>query len=224
MEKMTLKVRVTFDEEVLGMGNSDPEIHKTYIASKAPDAKSTAEEVEALGAEAVAENQKTIFPRNKAGEPIMWDYQIKGFFKDTTGMLRKVQGTKASKVKAYKKEIDGLLFPEPREIVIHIPDGEELGVCERPLRASTPQGERVALASSETVPAGSYIEFDIVAFTSDMYELAVECLDYGSYRGMGQWRNSGKGRFHWELIDEEAPATPKKRGRKPKAETAASAE
>lgn len=211
MEKMKLRVKVIFDEEVLGMSSADPEIHKTYIASKAPDAKSTAEEVEALGIDTVAEQQMTIFPRNENGEPIMWDYQIKGFFKDTTGMLRKVKNTKASSIKAYKKEIDGLLFPQPRATIIHLPEGESIGTCERPLRASTPQGERVALASSETVPAGSWMEFDIMCLTKDMYELAVECLDYGELRGMGQWRNSGKGRFHWELIDDE---TPKKSGRK----------
>ena len=49
----------------------------------------------------------TIFPRDN-GVPIYWDYQIKGFFKDACGMLRKVTGSKSSKIKAYKKEIDGL--------------------------------------------------------------------------------------------------------------------
>lgn len=29
-----------------------------------------------------------------------------------------------------------------------------------------------------------------------------ECLDYGKLRGLGQWRNSGKGRFVWDLLDE----------------------
>jgi hypothetical protein len=29
-----------------------------------------------------------------------------------------------------------------------------------------------------------------------------EWLDYGCLRGLGQWRNSGKGRFFWERIDE----------------------
>ena len=29
-----------------------------------------------------------------------------------------------------------------------------------------------------------------------------ECLDYGTMRGLGQWRNSGKGRFVWDLLDE----------------------
>ena len=196
-----VKVRVTFIEEVLGMTNSDPDIHEEYIASKAPDAKSKEEEIEAIGVDAVVDKQKTIFPRDNEGNPIIWDYQIKGFFKDTAGMLRKVSGTKCSKVKAYKKEIDGLLFPQPRQIVIHLPEGKEIGNCQRPLRASTPQGERVALANSETVPVGSYIEFEVKCFTKDMAELVIECLDYGIYRGMGQWRNSGKGRFEYQILE-----------------------
>lgn len=198
----TIKVRVTFLEEVLGMSSADKNIHETYIASKAPDAKSTAEEVEAVGVEEVVKEQTTIFPRDKEGNLIFWDYQMKGFFKDTCGMLRKVAKTKCSKITAYKKVIDGLLFPQPRMIPIHLPEGETIGNCQRPLRASTPQGERIALANSETIPAGSYIEFSIDCFTPDVVEMVTECLDYGKYRGMGQWRNSGKGRFEWHLITE----------------------
>ena len=183
------------------MTNSDPNIHEEYIASKAPDAKSTAEEVEAVGIDEVIENRKSIFPRDEDGNPILWDYQLKGFFKDAAGMLRRVKGTKCSKIKSYKKEIDGLLFPQPRKVVIQIPEGGEIGSCQRPLRAATPQGERIALANSETVPAGSYIEFEIVCFTTDMAELALECLDYGAWRGMCQWRNSGKGRFEYEILE-----------------------
>ena len=76
-----------------------------------------------------------------------------------------------------------------------------VGECQRPLRAQTAQGERVALAHSETVPAGTVVEFEILAFTDEMEALARECLDYGEFRGIGQWRNSGKGRFEWEEID-----------------------
>lgn len=28
----------------------------------------------------------------------------------------------------------------------------------------------------------------------------MEWLDYGKLRGLGQWRNSGKGRFTYELL------------------------
>lgn len=198
MEMKSIKVRLTFTEEVLGTASAKPDIHREYIASKAPDAKSLEEEVEAIGVDGVAEKAMTIFPRNADGNPIFFDYQIKGFFKDATGVLRKVPDTKASKVKAYKKEIDGLLFVAPRMIPLNL--SGEMGVCERPLRASTAQGERIALASSETAPAGTTIEFEINCLTKDMYDLALECLEYGKLRGIGQWRNSGKGRYTYEVL------------------------
>lgn len=193
-----IKAKITFTEELLGTASSDPEVHKTYIASKAPNAPKLEEEVEALGVDNIAEKSMTIFPRDKDGNPILWDYQIKGFFKDSCSALRKVTGTASSKIKAYKKEIDGLVFVFPREIKINLDGG--IGICERPLRAQTAQGERVALASSETVPAGSSVEITIRCL-SDAHEKAVrEWLDYGQLKGLGQWRNSGKGRFTWEEI------------------------
>ena len=110
-----------------------------------------------------------------------------------TGMLRKVPNTKSSKIKAYKKEIDGLIFVKERQIPIHF-DGE-IGNCERPLRGQTPQGERVALANSESIPAGAWIEFTVQCLTDGLAGAVTEWLDYGMLRGPGQWRNSGKGRF-----------------------------
>lgn len=198
IEMHTLKARLTFTEEILGTASNNPEIHSEYIASKAEDAMKIEEEVAAIGVEEVIEKSMTVFPRNEEGNPILWDYQIKGFFKDAAGVLKRVPGTKASKIKAYKKEIDGLLFVFPRMIPLNIPT--KLGTCERPLRASTAQGERIALANSETAPAGTTIEIEIQCMTKDMYDLVKECLDYGILRGIGQWRNSGKGRFHWEEI------------------------
>lgn len=198
MEKYEMKVKIKFLEEVLGTASANPDIHREYIASKAPDAESIEEEVAAIGVDAALEKSMTVFPRNEAGEPIFFDYQIKGFFKDSAGALRKVTGSKCSKVKAYKKEIDGLLFVSPRMIPMEI--SAPIGSCTRPLRASTAQGERVALATSETVPAGTTIELTITALTKDIFELAKECLDYGILRGIGQWRNSGKGRFEYKVI------------------------
>ena len=194
-----IKVKLTFLEEVLGTASADKEIHDKFIAANAPDAPSRKEEIEALGVEEVSEKSMTVFPRNADGKPIFWDYQIKGFFKDACGMLRKIPNSASSKIKAYKKEIDGLIFVKEREIPI-IFDGE-IGSCQRPLRAQTAQGERVALANSETVPAGSTIEFTI-QLMCDTHEKAVrEWLDYGVFRGIGQWRNSGKGKFEWSEVE-----------------------
>lgn len=198
MNVTNIRVRLTFTDELLGTANSDPDIHEAFIASKAPDAPSTAEEVEALGVEEVIEKGMTVFPRTADGDPFIWDYQIKGFFKDSCGMLRKASGSESGKIKAYKKEIDGLIFIEERQIPISL-SGEIIS-CQRPLRAASPKGERVALANSEAVPAGSSIEFTIQIFDSHLENAVKEWLDYGKFRGIGQWRNSGKGRFEWEEI------------------------
>ena len=198
-----LKVRLTFTEECLGTANADKNIHADFIASKAPDAMSREEEIAAVGVDEVIENAMTIFPKEN-GVPFFWDYQIKGFFKDTCSALSRCKGEEMSKescgMKAYKKIIDGGIFPEPRKIMINL-NGGEIGNCQRPLRASTAQGERTALANSETIPVGSTIEFKVVCL-SDNYEKAViEWLNYGRFKGIGQWRNSGKGRFTYEIIE-----------------------
>ena len=75
----------------------------------------------------------------------------------------------------------------------------DIGDLQRPLRAQTAQGERIALAHSETVPAGSFIECTIK--TPDQYEpVVMEWLEYGQLKGMGQWRNASWGRFNYEVI------------------------
>lgn len=194
-----IKVRLTFIEPILGTSPANEDIYREFIGSKAPDANTVDDEVEALGADAVVEKGMTVFPRTEDGTPFIYDYQVKGFFKDTCGGLRKVEKTASSKIKAFKKEIDKLIFPEPRCIPIRF-DGE-IGECQRPLRTSGPTGERTALAISEEIPAGATCEFSIVCLL-DSHEKAVEeWLDYGRFSGIGQWRNSGKGRFTWERID-----------------------
>ena len=190
----TLHVEVEFLEELLGTASANPDIHKEFIASQAPDAPSRKEEVAAIGPEAVEEKAMTIFPKED-GEPFTWDYQWKGYFKDSCGMLRRADKTKSAKLKAYKKEIDGLIFVKPRKIPLVLPEGGTIGECQRPLRASTAQGERIALAHSETVPAGTKQAFDVVLLRDDLEDLVREWLEYGRYHGTGQWRNSGKGRF-----------------------------
>lgn len=194
----TMKVRLTFTEPILGTSPKNADVYRDFIGSKSPDAASVEEEVEALGVDAVTEKGMTGFPRLDDGTPFLYDYQIKGFFKDTCGGLRKVKGTESSKIKAYKKEIDRLIFPEPRCIPLMF--SGDLGECQRPLRAQTMQGERVSLAISEEAPAGSVIEFSIVMLSDDHEKAVREWLDYGKYSGIGQWRNSGKGRFTWEEI------------------------
>lgn len=199
---MDLKIKIMFTEEVLGSANNDQKIHDEFIASKAPDAQSREEEVAAIGVDAVVEKSKTIFPKED-GKPFIWDYQIKGFFKEACSVLQRCKGediSKAScKLKAFKKIIDGCIFPAPRKMFIHL--NGEMGDCQRPLRAQTAQGERIALANSDTVPAGSTVEFSVTVLSDAYADAVIEWLEYGRFKGLGQWRNSGKGRFVFSVLD-----------------------
>ena len=193
-----LKVRLTFTESILGTASANEDVYRDFIGSKSPDAASVDDEVAALGADAVVEKGKTVFPKLPDGTPFLYDYQIKGFFKDTCGGLRKVKGSKSEKIKAFKKEIDKLIFVEPR--CIPFENYGEIGECQRPLRAQTMQGERVSLSISDAIAAGARVEFTVLML-SDEHEAAVrEWLDYGRFSGIGQWRNSGKGRFTYEVL------------------------
>lgn len=157
-----IAVRLTLLEEALGMTPGDPEIYGNWIASKAPEPENGAEEVGVIEGMDAVEDATTCFPRTEDGVPFCWDYQIKGFFKDACSALRRVPGTRSSKLTAFKKVIDGTVFVEQRRIPFQLPEGAECGRCERPLRASSASGERVALAASETVPAGTVLEFSIL--------------------------------------------------------------
>lgn len=205
MKTWSMRVKLTFIDDLLGTAASNPDIHEKFIASKAPDAATREEEVAAIGADDVVADGRTIFPRNKDGQPIIYGYQVLGFFKSACGFLRRESSTKSSKLKAYKKEIDGnvKVYPDKdnkagRMIPIEY-DGE-IGSCQRPLRASTAQGDRVAIADSESINAGASIEFDIVLLNEKLKKNVEEWLEYGEYSGLGQWRNSGKGAFVYEVV------------------------
>lgn len=194
-----IKIKVTFIEELLGTASGDPKLHETYIASKSPDAATIEEEVAAIGVDSEIEKSMTVFPRNLDGVPFIYDYQWKGFMKEAAGALRKVKGTESAGLKAFKKEIDRLIFVKPRMIPLILPEGGEIGNCQRPLRAQTMQGERIALSNSETVPAGTTCEFTVMCYCDDDEKLIREWFTYGEWGGTGQWRNSGKGRFTYTV-------------------------
>lgn len=209
MKKVTVKL--TFLEGILGTSSADAEIYTRFIGAKAPDAATIKEEVEALGAESIVERGTTVFPRDDDGTPFLYDYQIKGFFKDACSMLarlsekdpetgkKKKAKNESGKLTAYKKVIDGLIFVEPRKIRLESPGS--VTICQRPLRAQTAQGERVALSSSEELPAGTTVTMTIICMDDNHWAAVEEWLNYGIFRGIGQWRNSGKGRFAWEVLD-----------------------
>jgi len=194
-------VELTFTEALLGTAPLDKEIYTTYIAEKKADLASDDlnDEVDTLN----EDKGVTGFHTDPDGHPFLYNYMIRGFFKDACGMLRRSKETRSSKITAYKKIIDGLVFVYPRHIHLHMPKGLVTGILERPLRAQTPQGERVALSKSESAPIGTKIKFRIKVIdtkTIDLEQLE-EWLDYGQDRGLGQWRNGGYGTFEYTIAE-----------------------
>lgn len=209
-------IRLTFVEPILAATPGDKEIYSRYVGNKAPDAKTMKEELEDVGLNEMIERGTNVFLTDKDGNPYLSNHVIKGFFKESAKSLRRVkpqkdekgkeQKNESSKMSAYLQKIDTLIKVYPRKLKFKHPDDLPQNLIEefqRPLRASTPQGERVALANSEMLPEDTTLEFEIQLF-DETHEPAVrEWLDYGFYHGLGQWRNADFGCFEWEEISEE---------------------
>lgn len=199
------KYRATFTEGLLATKPNDETVHETYIAAKREEgiakdeidaATRTKNEIDRL------EKGCTVFHRMPDGKPMVWDYQVKGFLKDAIKALRRDPDSACAKLKNYKGLIDGSVFIKPRMIPLDIPDGLTLGTCQRPLRAQTMQGERVALAQSEEAPAGTVIRFSVLTLAPGLDKALSECWEYAQLRFMGAWRNSGKGTAIVEKVGE----------------------
>jgi hypothetical protein len=193
-----MKVKLTLTEGMLGTKAAKEELLADFIASKHPEAAQDDEMDTMPDMEEELKNGTTVFNRDDDGTPFIFDYQIKGFFKDAQGVLGRIP---ENKMPAFKKIIDGLIFIDERRIRLEMPEGKNITFCERPLRAQTAQGERISLARSEEVPAGTTMTFTITMLDEKLKKNVMEWLKYGALRGLGQWRNSGKGRFSFEVLD-----------------------
>lgn len=194
----TIHLRITFNDEILATCGTN-EYFVTSVARKdeVEDIKRTEDEYEGIPEE---ERPMTVFPRNEDGQPYIFDYLIKGFIKNAAKAFNAIGGD--HKLTSYKSKIDGGVFVEPRKLVLNLPEGQELGICARPLRASTMQGERVTIAKSESAPEGTSIECWIKIMNPDIKKKIYDYLDYGYYNGLGQWHNAGKGKFSYEIIED----------------------
>lgn len=204
-------IKLTFTEELLGSAPLDHEVYTKYIETLKVKRKSMVEgEASDVEAEALpdVDRKGTGFHRipvgfPNAGDLFIYDYAIKGFFKEVGNILKVTQDQKA-----LRSKIDNYLFVNPRRIQIMGLSGAPLRapdrILERPLRAMTAQGPRVSLAMSELVNPGSSISFQIKIIDGSPIthpeRLIESCLEYGrDCKGFGQWRNGGYGRFDFKL-------------------------
>lgn len=203
LKTSTYKLKITLLTPMLG---SQPtrEIATEFIAGRA-GIKLPEDEEKYLPDE--LERGTTVFHRVN-DQPALLNYQVLGFIKAAGQVLNgKVgRGRKDGEgVKNLRSKLASAVFVQPRVIPLRLPEGGEIEYLERPLRASTAQGERVALARSEMVPEGTTLELHLEVLDGEISEDVLrDLLDYGYYRGLGQWRGSGAyGTFRYELERED---------------------
>ena len=202
-----MKVKLEFTEPVLGAAPKDKEIYTNFIASQAPDAETAAEEIARLGVTEAVDKKTTGFLTDDDGNPAIAEHVIKGFFCGTAKALRRIPGkkTESAKMAAYDQKIKSLIHIYPRYITLVPPeDADEddiLKTIQRPLRRDSINGPSTALASSESMPAGTTMTFEIMLMDKTHEDAVREWLDYGRFRGFGEWRNAGYGRFEWVELE-----------------------
>ena len=204
------KFEITFTRELLGSVPKDDKIYRKYVAAKGEedgvdidDLEGEIEDVPSGGGSGA-----TGFLTDTRGEYLS-DHVVIGFMKAAAKALRRIKGTESSKVQAYRQVLNDLVHVAEEKIYLELPEGESLSELCRSLRASTPQGERVALACSDIAPRGTKIRFTLQIVSGSEKQPAVsqtwleEIFDYGAYLGFGQWRNAGHGRFEYKVSTDQ---------------------
>ncbi|MDD5328278.1 MAG: hypothetical protein PHY02_10790 [Phycisphaerae bacterium] len=201
-----MKIEATFIEPVLGTLAGNPQTATEFILSKNKKDQPEQDEVDALPPEEALENKSTVFPKED-GKPFLWNYQLKGHFKKAclamimSGTMTKDELKKLGLTNyLYKRTIDLLLFCTPRKMFFTLPKGGEIEFLERPLRGETARGERISLARSEMLPAGTTFAAEITTMNPKLEPFIVKWLDYGAIHGLLQWRNASFGSFTYKIL------------------------
>lgn len=193
METRKYQVKVTFITPVLG-AQPQRAIATEWLGGQFKENGGVLPDDEIATLDETIEKGTTAFHKLN-GQPIFYDYQVKGFIKEAGRIFNGLGG-----VKALRSKIDNLLFVSPRQINLNMPGGGIIEFLERPLRAETAQGPRIAIARSEMLPIGTWFECTLEVFNGPVDEDIIRDLfTYGEKKGLGQWRNGGFGRFTFEL-------------------------
>jgi hypothetical protein len=168
------------------------------LATKAPTPEMAEEETEDIKLE---EKGKTIFMRDDKGLYIL-NYLVLGFLKEASESV-----FKQLDIKQMKSKITKFCFIRPRKIHFLLEGTDDViqqadGTLSRPIKCQTMQGPRVSIANSEYIKAGSELEFEInmIEPNGEIKEETLQTLlQFGQFKGLGQFRNGTYGSF--ELLD-----------------------
>lgn len=214
MKSVQFAVKLTFKESVLGTVPYNKELVQRFLQETARDRQLVApstltEELETVPAASLEEMEERAWCGFHADEsgPFVHDYLIKGFIKEAANVL----GASQLGVKGFRQKTDRTLFLFPRCVHFHRPDGQIISkpddYLERPIRAMTRQGQIVSLKRSDRIDPPAWLEFTATVITPSEFakndaeaeERLRFLLDYGQYKGLGEFRNGGYGSFTYEM-------------------------
>lgn len=148
----------------------------------------------------------TGFERDASGTPLLQAYQLLGFLKEAASTLGEALATYN-----LRRRVESLVFVEPKLIPLEMPIGGEVFIRYRHKRVHlSPTKVKTVPMQSEAVPAGTRVECVLIVYPGLDEVVLRELLDYGAYRGMGQWRSAEYGTFGYcltSLSQEEKPCT-----------------
>lgn len=203
----TYGLKVLFTEPLLGTVPRNQEVYRRYIETKKP--AELAEDNEADTIDEIEARGWTGFHANgENGGLFLYDYSIKGFLKEAAD----IQRPSFLPLKNAKVKLENTVYVFPRRVPLLGADGKPVLLpnqgepnygkpIERPLRAMTMQGPRITVMRSDYVPAGTFLVCEIQVLDSsqiDERHLRI-CLDFGAFKGMGQFRSGSYGRFEYVL-------------------------
>jgi len=186
-----LPFTIEFNRGILGSQPSR-DVAIEYLSKKFVENGGELPEDEIASLPEEVERATTYFHHDQDGKPFLFDYAVKGFFKEAARAFNGLHG-----VKALHSKVERYVFVTPREIPLIVPEGGEISYLSRTLRPETMQGPRVAIARSEMLPPGTRAMFTVEYYTDGPIteEIIRDLLTYGMRMGLGQWRSGGYGTF-----------------------------
>lgn len=220
-----LKVQLEFTNELLGTAPVSQQVFEQWLGGKAETETDRLAEVQGYSdnegaikkflnkvratitnGESSVEKSMSIF-HYKDGQLVMLAYQLRGMFKDSAKHLRRAFPDSAcGTASSLYQRILGEIVIAPKFITLELPKDTEPGVCIRPVIRDAgnvkPGESATAIKASQTVPAGTKTTFEVICLTKEAKAVALECLRYGAVKGTMGWRNSGKGTYKFEVLEE----------------------
>lgn len=126
-------------------------------------------------------NQPNKFMRNDDGNPVLKDYQWRGFIKSHSD-------------KRYKRDIDEFVCIKERWVTLELEANTNVETIEQRIYG------RISNVHTEVAPAGSHCRVTFLCCGKAVVDIVKKALSNGD-EGFGYMRSEGYGKFSYEIVE-----------------------